>query len=84
MRIASTLSLASNMVVIFLKNLIHTKLEFIFSADKLMMEAENQLTFYVDRRINNDFMTHAVADVQAMSDIAVPTIHTQVRNTSNM
>ena len=72
------------MVVILLNNLILTKLELIFSADKLMMEADNQLTFYVDRRINNDFMTHAVADVQAMSDIEVPIIHNQVRNMSNM
>ena len=44
------------------------------------MEADNQLTFYVDKRINNDFMTHAVADVQAMSDILITTTHTQVRN----
>ena len=48
------------------------------------MEADNQLTFYVDRRINNDFMTHAVADVQAMSDIPITTTHTQVRNMSSM
>ena len=50
-----------------------------FSANKLLTDVDNQLTFFVDKRIKNDFMRHAVADVQAMSDTPISTIDTQVK-----
>ena len=43
------------------------------------MDVDNQLTFFVDKRIKSDFMRHAVADVQAMSDTPISTIDTQVK-----
>ena len=43
------------------------------------MDVDNQLTFFVDKRIKSDFMRHAVADVLAMSDTPISTIDTQVK-----
>lgn len=50
----------------------------IFSADKLLTDVDNVVTFYIDNRIENDFMRNAVSDVQAMSDIVIPTTESQV------
>ena len=50
-----------------------------FSADKLRSDVDNKVTFFIDRRIDNDFMTKAVHDVQAMSDTPISTTDTQVR-----
>ena len=49
-----------------------------FSADKLLSDVDNEVTFYVDNRIENDFMRNAVSDVQAMSDIDITTTESQV------
>ena len=49
-----------------------------FSADKLLSDVDNEVTFYVDNRIDNDFMRNAVSDVQAMSDIDITTTESQV------
>ena len=49
-----------------------------FSADKLLSDVDNEVTFYVDNRIDNDFMGNAVSDVQAMSDIDITTTESQV------
>ena len=49
-----------------------------FSADKLLSDVDNEVTFYVDNRIDNDFMRNALSDVQAMSDIDITTTESQV------
>ena len=49
-----------------------------FSADKLLRDVDNIVTFYVDNRIDNEFMRNAVRDVQAMSDKDIPTTESQV------
>ena len=47
-----------------------------------MSNVDNIVTFYVDNRIDNEFMRNAVSDVQAMSDTAISTTDSLVTKDS--
>ena len=48
----------------------------------MLSNVDNIVTFYVDSRIDNEFMRNAVSDVQAMSDTAISTTDSLVTSDS--
>ena len=47
-------------------------------AEKLNVEVDNVITFYVDKRIKNDFMSIAVDDVRCTTNKTIDTTDKQV------
>ena len=56
-------------------------MKFIFySADKLLSNINVDITFYIDQKIDNEFMLHARDDLQSVSDKKIKTTENQVGN----
>jgi hypothetical protein len=47
---------------------------------KLMADIDNIITIYVDEGIRNEFMSHAVDDLQALSTNGIKTTSSMVSN----
>ena len=45
---------------------------------KLMTSVDNKVTIYLDQRIENDFMSHVVADLSALTNLGAEVISSQV------
>jgi hypothetical protein len=46
---------------------------------KLMADVDNKITIYLDQGIKNEFMSHAVDDMQALATNGVKTTSSEVR-----
>ena len=47
-------------------------------ADKLIMDRDNTVTFFLDPQLNNDFMKNVANDLQCVTNKEIKTINTQV------
>ena len=45
---------------------------------KLMTSVDNKVTIYLDQRIENDFMSHVVGDLSALTNLGAEVISSQV------
>ena len=60
---------------------LNKSVKFIFySADKLLSNVNVDITFYIDKKIDNEFIIHARDDLQCVSDRKIKTTDKQVGN----
>ena len=50
----------------------------LFLAQKLRVDADNDITLYLDHEMNNVFFSNAVHDLQCMSDEVLQTTYSRV------